>query len=364
MRVLLNALPAGNRSGTGRYTLALLRALVRRDDLEVAAAWPSDAPAPHGVDEAHLVRLPGGGIRRLWHETATLPAYARRQGFDLLHYPTLAPVRAGRVPIAVTLHDLAALVNPAWIRRSRRAYYRYTVAAAVRHARLLLLDSAATQADLLRYADARTSGLQRVVHLGVEDSFSPSHAPEVPARYGVPPGALPYLGTLEPRKNLVRVVRAFERVAGGIEADLVLAGRDGWDNAGLRRAIAASPQRTRIHLPGFIAEADVPAVLSAARAFVWPSLHEGFGLPPLEAMACGTPVLTSNTTSLPEVVGDAALTVDPADEAAIAEALHQLATDDALRKRMSEAGRARAAPFTWARCAAETVAAYRAASNR
>ncbi|HEO70489.1 MAG TPA: glycosyltransferase family 1 protein, partial [Candidatus Hydrogenedentes bacterium] len=139
---------------------------------------------------------------------------------------------------------------------------------------------------------------------------------------------------------------------------LVLAGRWGWKVNAIRKAIAEAPHRERIHHLGFVEQSDVPGLLSAARAFVWPSLWEGFGLPPLEAMACAVPVLTSCTSSLPEVVGDAGLLVEPTDTDAIADGMLRLAEDEALRERLAAAGPERAAGFTWRKTAEATNQVY------
>ena len=185
----------------------------------------------------------------------------------------------------------------------------------------------------------------------------------VRARYRLPERFFLYLGTIEPRKNLARVIAAWTRLAETCPLDLVIAGREGWKVGPIRAAAAGSTHTTRIHWIGFVEGADAAALYSCADALVWPSLWEGFGLPPLEAMACGTPVMTSNVSSLPEVTGDAAVLVDPGSVDAIAEGMARLATDTALREDLAQKGQARAATFAWKRTAELTLESYRAAVN-
>ena len=170
-----------------------------------------------------------------------------------------------------------------------------------------------------------------------------------------------YLGTLEPRKNLPALLRAFDAVAPDVPHELVLVGAEGWMTGPIFDTWRALRHQDRVRLAGFAPAAALPAWYSAADLFAYPSRYEGFGLPPLEAMACGTPVITSNVSSLPEVVGDAALTVDPSDEVALSAAIRRVLTDPALSADLRERGLRRAATFSWARTAAATVAAYREA---
>jgi glycosyltransferase involved in cell wall biosynthesis len=168
------------------------------------------------------------------------------------------------------------------------------------------------------------------------------------------------VGVLQPRKNLPRLIRAFGRIAKQVPHALALVGKPGWAHEELQQTATASGLGSRLKFTGYVPDADLPVLYNAADLFAYPSLYEGFGLPPLEAMACGTPVVTSNVTSLPEVVADAALAVDPTDEAALSEALLQGLTDEALRTRLRAAGFERAAGFSWERTAELTLEVYQA----
>ena len=365
MRVLLNGLQAGNRSGTGRYVAELARRLPGlADEVDVAVLWPRHVRPPAGGEDACVFVDSRSPLPRLWQEQFGTRAVRKRLGADIVHFPAnIGPLFAMDGAV-LTVHDLSFLRGPQWYRRNRAAYYRYAVRRSARLAARVIVDSQATAADVIELLGVPEDRID-VVPLGVGDEFRcvrgapPPLQADAHERYGLPERFFLFVGTLEPRKNLVRVIDAFTRIAAECEYDLVLAGRDGWKVAPIRAAAAASPQARRIHFPGFVADEDLPAVLSAAHALVWPSLYEGFGLPPLEAMACGTPVVTSNTSSLPEVVGDAALQVDPDDLEVLADAMRAVATDTALRDALVVKGVHRAAQFTWDRTAQLTVEAYR-----
>jgi glycosyltransferase involved in cell wall biosynthesis len=263
----------------------------------------------------------------------------------------------------VTVHDLSFYQEPAWYRFERAAYYRWAVARSLRHtARVIAVSRATARAvyERLGYPEDRID----VVPNGVDERFRPATAEEkesILSKYALPKRFFLYVGTLEPRKNLPRLIRAWSTVAGRCEQDLVLAGRHGWKHSPVLTEVRRSAHATRIHLPGFVEAEDLPALMSGADAFVYPSLYEGFGIPIAEAMACGTAVLTSSTTSLPEVAGDAALLVDPNDVAALGDAIARLAEDAHLRAELAAKGLARAARYSWKRTAELTLNVYRAA---
>jgi glycosyltransferase involved in cell wall biosynthesis len=361
MRVIIDGTQASNRSGTGEYTMQLAKWLPRiSSGIELSLAWPEGLPAPEGT-----LTLPGarGRIRAL-NYLASSGAWLRQAG--LIHYPASIGHAGNLSRAVVTVHDVSSLVNPAWFRRAHALYYRAMISRSARGAALVIADSEATASDLEQRLGLARDRI-RVIPLGVDESFRPA-TPEaverVRARYGLPDRFLLFVGTLEPRKNLPRVVEAFGQIAPALPHGLVLAGRPGWKCGPLQQAAAASPVAERILMPGFVPREDLPALMTAADGFVWPSLYEGFGLPPLEAMACGTPVLTSNAASLPEVVGDAALMADPEQTDDITDKMRALATDDALRQTLREKGLRRAREFTWQRTAEQTVETYRLAGKR
>ncbi len=369
MKILLDALQSTNQSGTGSYATALIEFLPAvLPDAAIYVACPASASGGWagaglaGVLPCSSARFPLGTIRR----SAQMRAELRRIRPDIVHYTANFARWAGRggvreTKVVLTVHDLSFLRSPEWFRWERGAYYRASIRPSVRLADAIIADSEATARDLESYLGLSRERIS-VVPLGVDERLAPADAGAVKrarVKYGLPDRFFLYLGTIEPRKNIPRVIEAFDGIASGLDLDLVIAGREGWKPGGTRAAYAEAARRDRIHFPGFIAAEDMAAVLTAARVFVWPSLWEGFGLPPLDAMACGTPVVTSTTSSLPEVTGEAALLVDPLDVEAIAAAMKRAAQDDALRSKLRAAGFARAKQLTWRKTVELTAAVYR-----
>ncbi len=201
-----------------------------------------------------------------------------------------------------------------------------------------------------------------VIPLGVEPGFRPIHDETFLAalrhKYALPAQVILYVGTLEPRKGLDTLIAAFATLADGFPHDLVIAGKRGWYTEGLFRQVAQLGLGDRVHFTDYVPAEDLPGLLNLAEVFVFPSRYEGFGLPPLEAMACGVPVISSDAASLPEVVGDAGLLVSPGDPAALAAALRRVLLDAALRARLRVEGPERARLFTWDATARRTLQVY------
>ena len=246
---------------------------------------------------------------------------------------------------------------------TRRLFFQSMTRLAARRAAVLLVPSASVREDLHTFL--RTP-LERIVvtYEGVDPSFRPLDRGECVAlareRYGLPQGYLLSLGTREPGKNREVLLRALRRlVDAGRDLHLAVVGQSGWRLEDEQRAVRDLGLGARVHFTGYVPQADLPALYNAASVFVFPSLYEGFGLPALEALACGVPVVTSNVSALPEVVGDAALLVDPHESQAIADAIARALDDEGLRALLVQAGLERAAGFTWDACAEATLAAYR-----
>lgn len=284
---------------------------------------------------------------------------------DLFHATDhlLPPLR--RIPTVFTVHDLAFLVHPDTHLPSNRVFLQLMVPRFLRRATAIIADSEATRRDVLRYY-APPPEKVHVVHLGVEPAFQPvdpDAARAVVARqYALTPPYLLFVGTLEPRKNLRGLLIAYRRLLselGPALPPLIVAGAPGWWHEESYRAVERLGLTQHVRFVGRVAERDLPALYGAATAFLYPSLYEGFGLPPLEALACGTAVICSNRASLPEVVGDAAVQVDPINIAELATALRRVLSDANLRAELRARGLARAAQFTWARTASATVDVYR-----
>jgi glycosyltransferase involved in cell wall biosynthesis len=322
---------------------------------------PPAPPAPNVSYRLSRLRTERPRNRVVWEQ---LLAPRELRGLDLCHFPANVVTVATTCPRVVTVHDLSFERFPHLFHRANRAYQRAMVRLSVRLAGRVIAVSDSTRrelVELLRVSERKVE----VIPNGVERCFEPLPRERVErfrADKGLPDHFIMHLGTLEPRKNILTLVRAYAalRRARDLPHALVLAGGKGW----LYESIFAEVERLglggQVLFPGYVPFDEQPLWYNAAAVFAYPSLYEGFGFPPLEAMACGTPVVTSNATSLPEVVGDAGLMVAPTDEAALADALWRLIDDSSLRARLSAAGRVRAGLFGWDAVAARTAAVYRA----
>ncbi len=354
--------------GIGTYVRHLVPALARCDPelgilLFRARSDRPDPPEPWlSAFPIEVLDRPIRSLYPAWDLLGRPPLPPRVAAADLVHATNHAAIcpkpPGGR--LVVTVHDLAFLRFPRLYPRAWRALYRLGLRAAVRRADAILTPSRATAEDLV----ARTRVDPRRIHVTPLAATLPEGEREVDgvlARLKVRGPYVLFVGTLEPRKNLVRLVRAYRRVAAaGLPHTLVLAGPMGWGHDPLLREIAL-PGPGEIVLTGPLPEDELDALYRGASAFVYPSLHEGFGLPVLEAMARSVPTVTSRTSSLPEVAGEAALGVDPRSVSELADALRRVLTDTELAERLAAAGRARARGFSWEETARRTLDAYRGA---
>lgn len=363
MRIGFNARLLGTdasyrQTGVSRYISRLLDHLpahLTGDDwLVVAGNRPgADPPSP---------------IRRILWEQTLLPARARRGRWDILHCPVnVLPVVAPCASV-VTIHDTAFLATPETMTRPRQRYLRTQVARSVRQADQILTVSQATADDLMRAFGVPNARIT-VTPLAADERFRPA-PPEVldsfRRQHDLDRPFILTVGTREPRKNAAHLVRAFARIAPTAAYDLVLVGPAGWLEGELDATIRdlPAPVRERVRLAGFVPDDDMPLWYAAADVFAYAALHEGFGLPVLEAMACGVPVVTSNTSSLPEIAGDAAMLIDPTDDRVLAATLGRIISDRQLADDLRRRGLARAGEFSWDETARLTVEGYRAALAR
>ena len=380
MRIAIDYTPAVRQGGgVGRYTRGLVDALARLDIrneyvLFVAAGGKSEVEAWRGA-RFRLPALPANFTLKplplsdrllaiLWHRLR-LPLYIElfTGPVDLFHSPdfVLPPVRRARR--LVTVHDLSFLRLPQCAEPGLRKYLSKVVPRSIRRANLVLADSQSTKRDVVELLGV-PEGKVRVVPAGVEARFRPVEDEEelrrVAERYGLVRPFILSLSTLEPRKNFTGLIEAYARLIGErkIPHKLVIAGGKGW----LYEEIFAAAQRPglegRVIFPGFVDDEDLPALYSLADLFAFPSLYEGFGLPPLEAMACGVPVITSNLSSLPEIVGRAGIMLEPDDTEGLAEAMGEALQDEALRRRMIAEGLEQAKKFTWEEAAEKLLETY------
>ena len=326
------------------------------------------------VTESRVVgprRLPVQ-LSKLWWEQAGVLLAARRAKIDVLHSPYWTNPLWSPRPTVVTVHDVIQLVLPEYQMLARQRVYFGLVTRALRHATAIITVSECSRQDLVR-----TVGIPIERVFVVENAISERLGPvtdeaalgAVRARYGLNEPFVLYLGANDLRKNLNRLIRAYAALPHALRDthQLVVAGRQ-WPNdhplyPDPKRVVRELGLEDRVIFTGGIPESEKAALLSAATVFAFPSLYEGFGLPVLEAMACGTPVLTSNTSSLPEVAGDAAIMIDPTSVEAIGGGLAGLLESPALRRDLAERGRARAAGYRWSEIAERTIEVYHRASR-
>jgi glycosyltransferase involved in cell wall biosynthesis len=368
------------RAGIGRYTRELVGALLRLSSPHryilfaatggmgkgALACLPADAPCA-----LRPVPLSDDWLARLWHRLRLpIPVEAVVGRVDLFYSPDFVlPPTLPRTRTLLTVHDLSFLHYPDHFVPKLVRYLERVVPRSVARADRVLADSEATRADLIRLLGV-PAGKVEVLYSGVDPRFRPDPEPgereRLGARYGI--GDRPYVlsvGTLQPRKNFVRLIRAFARLSPAalrLAPSLVIAGGHGWLYEEVLQE--AERHRDRVRLLGFVDDADLPALYRNAALFVFPSFYEGFGLPVLEAMACGVPVVCSNASSLPEVAGDAALLVDPRDEQGLATAMERALTDETLRAGMRTKGLRQAARFTWDRAARQLLSVFEAVFSR
>jgi alpha-1,3-rhamnosyl/mannosyltransferase len=348
----LTGLPLDN-SGTARVAVDLQRALTARADMDLRPlAPPETAPAMRGVR---------GLYRELRWYPSVLPGLIRELDLDVLHCPVPLAPRGSPVPVVLTVHDAMQWDHPEWFPRMTRLYGA-VLRRALRHATRVL-----TPSDHSRQRLVATLSLdpQRVdvTPYGVDDRFSPGDpSPEILNTLGVTQPYLFTVGTLQPRKNLETALRAFERLAdSGAEHHLVVAGARGWSDDDLVARLDSARWSSRVHRVGRVTDDALVTLYRGADCFLFPSRGEGFGLPLLEAMACGTPVVAARTSSIPEVVGDAGVLCDPGDLTETAAALERVVGSRATHDELVRLGEERARTFTWARCAELTVQSYRRA---
>ncbi len=355
-RALLN-----ERTGIGTYTDAIARGLAARPGLSVGLFAPRAFPSAYngsGPFSLHADRHPFGIV---WLHS-TLPQRISRWGAGVLVSAlTIGPAR-GDIPFVSTVHDLTPLTHPEWhAARTILGFVPLWERTVERAARFLCVSWTTANDLAARYPE--TASRIRVAENGVDRGFfSPADDPaarqRARQRYADGRPFLLYLGTLEPRKNLEALVVACERLWGRRRSrpDLVLAGGAGWKTAGLHRRIARSPFRDKIHVAGYAARDAARELYRAAEAFVYPSLAEGFGLPILEAMSCGIPVVASTAAALVEVGGEAAVYAPPRDVEALSRQIERALEDEPLRAALSAAGPARAAGFSWDAAVEKTAA--------
>jgi len=367
MRVALDAIPlVAAKTGVGHYTDALAEWLARTHpdhQYELLSPFDFAFEGRNGHRPANLSKrfMPVRSIFRKWWLVG-LPALLQISPVDVFHgtnycIPVFAPC-----PTVVTIHDLSLLAQAGTHEEANVERGRRRLPIMARRATMIIAPSEWTRREIISRLGIRAERI-RVIQEAAREGMRPRDEAEsrsVLDKHGIRRPYLLYVGTIEPRKNLTTLLRAYDELlrATPHRPQLVLCGGRGWLDDEVFNMVEELRLTEMVRFTGYVEEVELPALYSAAEVFVYPSLYEGFGLPPLEAMACGTPVVASNTASLPEVVGDAGLMVSPRDVRALAQTLAKLLDDAGLRQRLSRAGLAQAARFSWERAAHETQAVY------
>ena len=371
-RIAIDYTPAYEQGGgIGRYVRELTAALALEDPvtdyrLFVAGSKRNQLSRPPGPNfDWRTTILTPRWLARIWQRAQVpLPVEAFTGPVDLFHATDFVlPPTLPRTRSLLTVHDLSFIRVPDAASPSLRRYLEAVVPRSVKRADHVLADSRATKNDLMEFYRTPADKIS-VLYSAVDSQFSrvtdESALQEVLDRHGLKDLAYVLsVGTVQPRKNYSGAIRALSRLRdAGIDLHYAVAGGGGWLEDEMYRSIRDTAMDDRVHILGFVPDEDLSALYSGARALLAVSLYEGFGLPVLEAMACGTPVITSNLSSLPEVAGDAGILVDPLDTAAISDAIMRLLTDASLRKQLVAAGSEHVKRFSWARAASQLKSIY------
>jgi glycosyltransferase involved in cell wall biosynthesis len=360
-----SALPP-NPVGAGNYIIQLVRtlaALESKHQFTIFAQQNRRELIGNLAGKVDWVVVPNmsPAVRLVW-EQARLPALVKRSAVDLLHSlhytrPAIMPCKS-----VVTFHDMTFFLFPELHTRAKRIFFPFAIRQSARHADALVTISDNTRRDAIRILGIPPERIFSTP-LGISEDFRPIDDParleEGRRLYQLPAEFILYVGLIEPRKNVPLLLRAYARlVKQGDPPPLVLVGRKGWMYEQVFQLVEQLNLKERVHFEGYIPAENLPIVYNLAQLFVYPSTYEGFGFPPLEAMACGTPVITTAISAMQDNVGAAGLLIPPQDEAALTQAIATLLSDQPLRERLSLAGRQRAAEFTWERTAEQTLKVY------
>jgi len=361
-----------NLSGVGNYIEKILFEINRKNIKSNILLFGSDNDFDYSnnylgekVIFANNIFSKSKLLRVLWEQFA-LPIKAKKNKIDILHCPAHVISLFFPGKIVLTIHDLSFKLFPKTFKISNRIYLNFIVPLSVKYADKIITVSKNTKEDLIREYNVNEDKI-RVIYNGVDNKYTiinnRNKVENIKIKYELPEKFVLYLGTLEPRKNLKNLIKAYSKIKEK-KTKLVIAGGKGWLYEDIFSLVNDKKMEDKVIFTGYVDEKDIVALYNAATLFVYPSLYEGFGLPPLEAMACGTPVITSNVSSLPEVVGDAAITVDPYNINGLAEEINKVLGNEVLQKAMIKKGIERAKEFTWEKTARETIRVYEEVLNQ
>lgn len=368
MRVgILDYTTGGQRSGVEYYTLGIIHSLAAHTKSVELVIYTNDVATISSVAPMAVIRkIPGRtcrAFRLLWQHTC-LPGAAEADKLDVLHCPAyVMPLLSCRIPCVITVHDTHALNRPQWCSVTNRLHYGIALPHSLRHAAAVVAVSQDTYNDILNYCRAARDRI-RVIPPGIDNIFTNTRDTAVEERcrhtYRLPHRYILQVGNIEPRKGLPQAIEAMRRLRKkGIDRKLVLVGQMRQKSKRLSKHLAEA-EREGVVLPlGYVPRADLPSLYRMADVFLCLSQHEGFGFPPLEAMACGTPVISSMTGATRDTLADAAIPVDPESPAAVAAALVEVLTDDTLTNRLKIAGLQRTAEHQWPNTVVELLNTYK-----
>jgi glycosyltransferase involved in cell wall biosynthesis len=351
-----------SQAGIGQYILNLVKWLAQIDGANEYVLLQSRKDDTTIIEQANFRRVSLWTPSHHRFEQQVLPAEIARLGLDLLHSPDFVPPFRANCHTVITVHDLAFLLYPQFLTRESARYYGQ-IDQAVRRADHIIADSQSTRQDILDMLGAPPDKVS-VVYLAANDIYRPIPLAQarqrVAEKFGLTGDFILFVSTIEPRKNLPTLLRACRQLldAYKLEVGLAVVGVQGWLSGEIPSLVEELRLTDRVHFLGRAPDEDLLHLYNAATVMAHPAFYEGFGLPPLEAMACGTPVVVSNASSLPEVVGDSGLLVEPEDVEAWAVALWRVFADDALREELSQKALARSRCFSWERTARQTLHIY------
>ncbi len=367
MRIGLDGYPLSEpRSGVGHYTFELARALAvthPADEFELISPKPFDGfvTEAESLPNLSFVRAKSSSIRGHWWSVG-LPLHARRASFDLFHGTNFELPLWRRGPTILTIHDLSALAYPELHRPRLVRHARRRLPLAARLAHAIITPTEAIRSEVLaqfRFKPEKVTA----IHEAPRAIFRPinfAETAEIRERLRVEDDFLLFVSTLEPRKNLLTLLKAFDQILRhtSFRPQLVIAGGQGWLMEETFSFINTAGIKEHLRLTGFLEDEELRALYSSCKAFVYPSLYEGFGLPPLEAMACGAPVIASRIPALQETLRDAAILIEPVDVDGLTKSIIELFENDERRRALSAAGPEHAAQFSWEKAAHQTYEIY------
>ena len=364
-----------NRSGVGNYVLHLIQNLKKVDPESIYYFLSLKKNLPFlgsfASEQNPLLTVfshESHPLGDFW-EHFVLPVRLMKKGIDIFHGPaSLIPFRKDHYRVVVTIHDLVAFLFPETIPLKYGAYMRYLLRHAVKRANKIISVSYHTRQDLIDILKVPSEKIT-VIHEAPSPIFRPYDPMEVRTflkeRYGIQKKFIYHLGNIEPRKNLIVLLEAFTRVCRelGPEVQLVVSGQKGWLIRSLNQFLKNYPNRDQVLFTGYVPMEELPFFMNGAELFVFPSLYEGFGLPVLEAMSCGTPVISSNQSSIPEIIGSAGILIDPTDTRELADRIIFLLRNRKERERLCLSGKEQAARFSWEEAARKTLDVYRSVKD-